>query len=308
MVGINLLVRMASVWRRGKTKVNRLLGIKPPETSTGHEPTGPTHSSPPQTPPPPTPTPPPPPPPAPTLPHEVVEMIIAHLPRHRSATLKACSLTCRSWYIAAAPHLHRTFTFTGGGLAKLHELGLMPLVKNIRVRQGIGSTSSWFLPQAFGHLDLHYFSAFTNVHTLGLENVEIRLFIPSIKRYFGHFSPTLRSIALYNPCCTPRQLSYFLSLFPNLDDINIDQTPRKLTDPTDATLVPFSAPKLQGRLILRDFRWARTWSYLITASDGLRFRHMDLHEVGSCAPVLLEACTETLETLRFNTSGASVGK
>ena len=76
--------------------------------------------------------------PAPTLPHEVVEMIIAHLVRDLD-DLKACSLTCRSWYTPAAQHLHDTFTFTMGRpkvtrnqlkpLSKLHGLGLMSLVK-----------------------------------------------------------------------------------------------------------------------------------------------------------------------------------
>ena len=315
MVGINLVARVVTVWRRGRAKVNRLLGIKPHETPLWPEPTGPTRFTPPPTPP----TPPPPPPPAPTLPHEVIEMIIAYLPHRCSTTLKACSLTCRSWYIAAAPHLHHTFTLTMDGpevpyrrpgpLPRLHGLGLIPLVKKIRVRQGLGP-SSWFVPQAFGHVDLHHFSAFTNVHTLNIENMQIHRFIPGIERYFEHFSPTLRSVALYNPCCTPRQLSCFLSLFPNLDDIDIDQTDARVPNQTihDTDLVPLSAPKLQGQLTLRDFRWVETWTHLITSSGGLRFHHMDLHEVGSCAPVLLEACAETLETLRFNTRDALVSK
>jgi len=241
-------------------------------------------------------------------------MIIAHLPR---GTLKACSLTCRSWYIAAVPYLHHTFTFTTGRsgaarrqlepLSKLHELGLMSLVKEIRVKQGAGS-SSWFVPEAITYLDLRYFSAFTNVHTLALENMEIYRFIPDVGRYFEHFSPTLRSIALYNPDCTPRQLSHFLSFFPNLDDIDVDQTSSRMDDTSHSDLVSFSAPKLGGRLTLRQFRWVETWTHLITSSTSLRFRHMDLCEVGNCAPVLLRACAETLETLRFNVRDSSIGE
>jgi len=229
---------MVTVWRLGKTKVIRLLGIDHPATSIRHESTGPTNQTPPM--------------PAPTLPHEVVEMIIAHLPR---GTLKACSLTCRSWYIATAPYLHHTFTFTAGRpglprsqlgpLSKLHELGLMSLMKEIRVKQGDGP-GSWFVPEAFTYLDLRYFSAFTNVHTLALENAQIRRFVPDNGRYFEHFSPTLRSIALYNPDCTPRQLSHFLSFFPNLDDINLDHIDIHIDTLADTNLVSFPTPKLGG--------------------------------------------------------------
>jgi len=294
---------VVTVWRRSKAKINRLLTNEPPTACAKHESTDAARPTRPF--------------PSP-FPHDIVEMIVAHLTHHHY-TLKMCSLTCRSWYIAATRHLHHTFTFTGirpeidrsrlEPLSKLHELGLIPLVKEIRVRRGAGG-GPWFLPRAFSPIDLQYFSAFSNVHTLNVENMQIHRFIPGIERYFEHFSPTLRSVALYNPCCTPRQLSYFLSLFPNLDDIDIDQTDAHVPNPTipDTELVLFSAPKLQGRLTLRDFRWVEPWTHLTSSCGDLRFRHMDLREVGGCAPVLLEACAETLETLRFNTRDGSVSE
>ena len=164
------------------------------------------------------------------------------------------------------------------------------------------------MPEAFERLDLRYFSAFTNVHTLALENAQISRFIPDIGRYFEHFSLTLRSIALYNPDCTPLQLSYFLSFFPNLDDVNVDHTGSPMDDTPPTNLVSFSAPKLRGQLTLRHSRWAETWTHLIDSSGGLRFRHMHLREVGNCEPTLLRACAETLETLRFNASDSSIGE
>lgn len=273
------------VWRRGKAKVGRLLGNASPKTRTTHGSTC-------------------------NLPYEIVEIVIAYLARDLG-TLKACSLTCRPWYIAAAPHLHRTLTLrdkTYGTarselkpLSKLHELGLIPLVEEIQVEQWEGTSGGWFVPQAFSPGDLRYFSTFANVHTLRIQKLDISSFIPGIERYFEQFSQTLRSIALFHPTCTtPRQLSHFLSIFPNLDDIDIRQFFAPSTRTPDAELVPFSAPKLQGRLTVHLCSGpAESWKHLITACGGLRFRCMNLYHVTGCTAVLLKACAETLETLRF---------
>jgi len=147
------------------------------------------------------------------------------------------------------------------------------------------------VPQALNR----HFSALENVHTLKLENVEIHRFMPDAIRYFGHFSLTLRSIALYDPYCNPRQLSHFLSLFPNLDGIEIRLAYAHTYDLAipNTVLVPYSAPKPRGRLVLSGFSWVETWTHLIASCD-LRFRHMDLgggpcrvHLVSSSASVYL---------------------
>ena len=241
-------------------------------------------------------------------------MIITYL-THDLRDIKACSLICHSWYPAAAQHLHHTFTLRRSGhgtnrskpepLSKLDELGLLPLVKEIRVDQGPGK-SCWFVPWAFNR---HFF-ALANVHTLKLDNLEIHRFTPDVKRYLGHFSLTLQSIALYDPSCTPQQLSHFLSLFSNLDDIEIRFAYVHTYNPTtpNTELVPYSAPKLRGRLVLSGFSWAETLTRLIAASGGLRFRHIDLGGGPCCAPLLLKACAETLETLRFDAREDSFSK
>ena len=249
------------------------------------------------------------------LPYEILEMITAHL-TYDLADLKACSLTCHSWYSASVPLLHHTLTLRERPfetdrirlvLSKLHDLGLAHLVKEIRVKQRRDG-NPLFVPQAFSHRHL---PSFANVQTLRFQELDmIHLFIPAIGNCFKNFSLTVRSIALSNPHCTPRQLSHFLSLFPNLDNIEILNNYTYMHDPTalDTDLVSFSAPKPRGRLVLFNFSWVETWTHLIASCGDLRFRHMDLRWSASCAPILLKACAETLETLRFCTSYAQVGK
>ena len=278
------------IWHQSKAKINRLFGSGPPETRTTHEPTC-------------------------RFPQEIVEMIVAQ--SDDLDTLKACSLACRSWYIAALPHIHHTLILKEGRsdkrhdklkpLSKLHKLGLAPLVKQITVHQQ--RDSSWFTPEAFSRRDLHCLSPFTNVRTLRLDSLDVSRFTPDMEHHFKHFSPTLRSIMLPNPCCTPRQLSYFLSFFSNLDDICIiGESKHRPHTTSDAELVPFSTQGLQGQLMLYNCRWIKTWTQLITSCGGLRFRCMHLYKVGTCAPILFEACAETLETLRIYPRDGSVGK
>ena len=277
-IGTSLTTRVVTVWHRSRARVSHLLGKASSEVCITHKLSRPF-----------------------PFPYEIVEMIIARI--HDLHTLKMCSLTCRSWYSAAAPLLHHTLTLTWGGVpSELHELGLIPLVKQIRVIQPRGG--AWFVPGAFNDLHMPYFSAFANVRTLRLQELDIYLFIPDIKRYFEHFSPTLRSIALSNPHCTPRQLSHFLSFFKNLDNIEIQNTYTYIPGATitDTELVAFPAPRLRGRLLLGDFSLVKTWTHLNTLCGGLRFRYMDLRWSGSCTPILLEACAETLEIVRLDTT------
>ena len=289
---------MVILWDRAKAKANRLLGTTPRQARVMDESTS-------------------------RLPLEILELITAHLTCDLR-TLEACSLTCRSWYIAVVPHLHHTLTlspekprFTRYGvkiprsarhklkpLSKLHEMGLIPLVNKIRVEQPLNKrfeARPWFVPGTFSRQDLRYFSAFANVQVLAIQDLQIHSFIPGIERYFEQFSPTLQSITLYAPRSTSRQLSHFFSLFPNLDDIRLDTALPCRSNATapDSELVPFSSPKLQGRLTLYGRNWVETWTDLIASSGGLRFRHVDLRWNGGWASVLLEACAGTLETLRI---------
>ena len=98
------------------------------------------------------------------------------------------------------------------------------------------------------------------------------------------------------------QLLYFLGLFPNLDDIEIEYYPTSKSDSTPSPgtelAVPFSTPSLGGQLKLTHFTDETIFRDMIALFGGLRFRYMDLFSVEG-SKLLLEACADSLQTMRI---------
>ncbi|KAF9786164.1 hypothetical protein BJ322DRAFT_772528 [Thelephora terrestris] len=245
------------------------------------------------------------------LPAELVEEVLSYFIDDIS-TLLACSLTCRSWYIATIRDLHHSLTTDHDSLApmdkrrlwpvplkKMYELGLLPLVKRFRIRL-LHCSHGCFTPERLDERNLRYFSALRNLQELGIDDLQLYRFMPDLQRYFGHLSPTLRFLALRQPNGSSRQIVYFIGLFPNLQDLKLCYTSLRYEEENmaDTTLVPPSSPPLRGRLTLALFTRTQIVKDMVTLFGGLRFHRMDLFGV-RCLPLLLEKCTETLETLRL---------
>ena len=243
------------------------------------------------------------------LPLEIVEMIIAHL-IYDTPGLIACSLTCSSWYIAVAPHLHHTLTMRTSQWPKkkfiwpeplrhMHRLGLLPLVKKLQVHEGYFQDYYGITPRRLDCRTLYHFFALTSVQELEVDHLDIPKLMPRIRRYFKNFLPTLRSLALKQPKGSRRQLLYFIGLFQHLEDLKICyKTPWYLQEPADEpALVPLFAPPLQGRLTVASVWSAVLLKDMVHVFGGIRFRHVDLFGVGNVRP-WIDACAKTLETLR----------
>ena len=247
--------------------------------------------------------------PATKLPLEIVEMIITHL-IYDMNSLIACSLTCYSWYIASVPHLHHTLvTWTrshqlGTGwytpLQNAGRLGLLPLVKKFCVYGNLE-----FSPKQFNRRILSQFSALTNVQDLKIYKLDIASFMPRIRRYFGHFLPTVRSLTLSSPGGSHRQIIFFIGLFQHLEDLTLyngGPEPWGGGAADDPTLVPSFTPPLRGRLVVVDWNMVGLMKDMIHMFGGIRFRYVNIGDVGE-ARLLLGACAETLETLQLNPAG-----
>jgi len=278
----------AQVWWQGKVKIEQLFWGEvpaPPPSPLARIPQGPIITVPQG--------------PITRLPRELVELIISYL-IYDFLTFRACSMTCYSLYIAAVPHLHHTLTvgkYTSWArpLQNAYNLGLLPLVKRFRYR----TTHHPLTPERLDRPTLRYFSALANLQELGIDELIIPSFMPNVRQYFGHFAPTLRSLALKNPTGSSRQILYFIGLFPNLQDLTLCYNfPMEEQEGTDgADLVPLSVPPLCGRLMLVCFTKEELVKDMITFFGGLRFRYMELFRVKG-ARLLLGACADTLEGLK----------
>ena len=151
----------------------------------------------------------PPPGPIARLPQELVEEILSYF-IDNTRTLLACSVTCRSWYIGAIRHLHHWAAHSlttyddslvlreeklrwPGPLKKKYELGLLPCVKRLRIRLWRRDVAF-----AFERLDEHnlrYFSTLKNLRELGIDDLQVSSFMPTISngasdtshQHFGSF-------------------------------------------------------------------------------------------------------------------------
>ena len=245
------------------------------------------------------------------IPRELVEAVISYF-IYDTPTLLACSMTCYLWYIAAVPHLHYSLTTDQSSICRYYpkrrwpiplresyKLGLLPLVKQLRIRKS-GYRSTDFTSEQFYSSALRYFSALTNLRELGIDDLEVSNFMPNIRRCFGHFASTLQFLALREPKGSCREILYLIGLFPNLQDLKLCYPfPTEEQETTvDTALVPLSVPPLRGRLTLTCFTRRKLMEDMIALFGGLRFRCMDLFRV-NCVQLLLNACAETLERLRL---------
>ena len=239
-------------------------------------------------------------------------MIIAHL-IHDKRSLLACSLICHSWYTASVPHLHHTVTIPPDTLAKLEwpvllenlgKLGLLPLVK-LRIRR-VHYLCRTFTPEQLNSRALRQIYGMTNIRELVIDDLDIPNFMPRVQHYFGHFLPIVQSLGLRTPKGSRRQIIFFIGLFEHLEDLMLVENRLATWEPErdyHVTLVPPFAPPLRGRLVMSHVRRVNFLKDMVDLFGGVRFRYVDLFNVEE-TQLLLDACAETLETVRSYPSDA----
>ena len=239
------------------------------------------------------------------LPLEIVEIIIDYLQYDRRS-LRACTLTCYSWYIAAVPCLHDTLIVYMGDpnfrwrepISRMHTLGLLPLVKTFWICRGREYSRVELSKKPFNYRFSHQFSALTNVQELEIEHLDIPSFMPGIQRYFCHFLPTVKSLSLTEPRGSRRQIIYFIGLFQHLQDLSVtnDRVIFEEESVDDLSLFPSFIPPLDGWLKINDFTRVEFLEDMIDLFGGMKFRYMVLFNVVEMR-LLLDACAKTLQSV-----------
>ena len=242
--------------------------------------------------------------PATRLPLEVVGIIVSYL-IYDVRSLRACTLTCYSWYITAVPHLHHTLAIRIDSydrkfrwpdlIQHMHMLGLLPLVKRLRV---CGNDSSRLSPKLFNCRIQRQFYTLANVQKLEIEYLDISSFMPRIKQYFSHFSSTVQSLVLREPSGSRRQIIYFIGLFQHLQDLELlyNWSSSRKEPADDLTLIPLFTPPLRRWLKMTHFTRVGLLKDMIDLFGGIRFYGMNLFDVDGMQ-LLLGACAKTLKAI-----------
>jgi len=177
----------------------------------------------------------------------------------------------------------------------MYRLGLLPLVRELHVVNGYPYI--WLSKGLFNRNVLRPFLTFTNVRELEIDFLDIPSFLPGIRRYFGHFPPTVRSLTLREPRGSRREIIYFIGLFQHLQDLKLCYDVAKPEEPADdLTMTPSFIPPLQGWLTLFCLRRVDLLKDMIDLFGGIRFRYMHLRNVDGMR-FLLGACAKTLEVV-----------
>ena len=80
--------------------------------------------------------------------------------------------------------------------------------------------------------------------------------MPNVRQCFGHFSPTVQSLALRKPKGeSRRQIFFFIGLFQHLEDVKLlyDSVDFQEEPADDLALIPSFVPPLHGRLTMTCF-------------------------------------------------------
>lgn len=232
-----------------------------------------------------------------SLPPEIVDLIIDLVDNYRA--LQACSLVAKGWVYRSRKNLFRTVVlFTHHRWQNAISVGdASPAgyVRTLSMVQGITPPTRWINTDKL-YPFLPHLRDFKNV-----ENLVISGWAPSrfseggLKKYFGPFGGKLRSLELGGERMTPDSFLVFLGLFPNLEDLSVQE--RVVGEETTRVLTV--SPKFSGRLTV----CAHSELLVKTLCKlPLRFREICLQDHKCDSQELIDACAETLVDFRA-TSG-----
>lgn len=260
------------------------------------------------------------------LPPELVDEILGYL-SDDLPTLKACALTCKIMLRSACPligswlcliparnrkpnarSIKSLLKRSKGGSDGLERLvaadrhGLLQYTRHMVIRMDDFS----LVPQSLQPYT-PYFHSIDKLQTLIIDGLDVPGFIPVFDDCFGMFTHSLRSLDIKHIWDSDRQLLFFISQFPLLEDLSIRSCYAIYfflgpSPPTLRTSPPFRG-HLNLSLIMDSQSLCEAMAQL---PGGLKFTSLELKGCGKPAPIIT-ACRSTLRTVSY-TWTTSLGK
>jgi hypothetical protein len=248
------------------------------------------------------------------LPPELIDRILGHL-GDDPESLRAMAVVSKAWASWCQAHLFKSVHLTPSTLSGWLENvppevdGPASHARTLTLEEY--SLTSWINPQ---HLDFHLstLASFSGVKSLFLIQWNAKPFdgVP-LEPYFGHFGKSLHAVCLRFCKFDPVTLFDFLSLLPNVDDLEIATPPPRIrTHLISIPNVPETTPNFCGSLSLVDLN---SGHLILKALAKLPLHFSIIRIKGSiyygqdAYQLLLTGCRDTLVALRFEESyrGAS---
>ena len=256
------------------------------------------------------------------LPQELVDNIMDMLHDDIRA-LKACSLTCKVMFASTRRLIHQTLHLTldntlriltpkekrhyekGNRDVELRFLSFMGVRGFLQYTQRVHICTQYPFTPGILLPHLHHFQSLNRIHTLTIDNFCANEWVDYHATCFGHFYPTLTSLALSHSFGR-RGLLNFALRFPNLENLSLEWLKFDLgpeRELTNAATSPDRSPPLRGclRLAANDNVPVRFWVQAFREPPkGLNFRSVELEGIpSSLAQAALNACAQTLEDVTF---------
>ena len=254
-----------------------------------------------------------------SLPQEIVDEILEYLDDYwHRRTLIACSLTCKGLFIPARRIIYRrlyvgrtvytsdeqgTYWHRAPNRSPFHILSVMAKYGLAQyTRKLIIGVGHQFTPQNLRPY-LPQFQAFTLLTSIKLHHFNPSPFLPTFEQYFGHLKHQIRSLEFVDPSGSRDSTVYFISQFPNLEDLRFDPFPQHNLHPSPEHNISTiqSSPSLGGTLRVTttgSWQLSNSFEALTRIPSGLRFRSIEFDHCGWIDPnITIRACVSTLQSL-----------
>ncbi|KZT05255.1 uncharacterized protein LAESUDRAFT_760431 [Laetiporus sulphureus 93-53] len=223
------------------------------------------------------------------FPPEIADRIMSYL-HDDKATLKACSLTCRPWYLTALYHtIHfhsTTMPYCAHGFANL-------LTHSPHIGSFVRELSLTLLSDSYSHLSpiLKLSKHLGNVHTLTL----CGLFTGRYLTVFG----AVCHIRLFDPYCTCHTFVSVFNAFPSLVDFALDAYTAKPTYGPIDTLPAWPLKKLRLTPMITPMTKPPSFPLLRANPQSISHFELQIYHVLDDTQVLeLFAALELFQALR----------